>query len=178
MIHHKARGGPYHDSPPHAPLAAGRPPARHPAQCHPSHSGPRPAASASNPPGALGPPRPLCTPSSSSTTVPSATYVGTSQARHSEFHFTVECEQAALATSGLRTNDSLLLKRGAEVESIPTDPPPGGMSPEETDLRHVRPPDQSGRRHSTLSGRNNLAVIRVIDAIARSTDSGEAIELA
>ena len=28
-----------------------------------------------------------------------------------------------------------------------------------------------------LSGRNNLTTIRVIDAIARSTDSGQAVEL-
>ena len=176
MIHHKARGGPYHDSP-HMHLwqqgvhqidtllsAIPRNPVRVRGISVEPVWGTWP------------------TPSLVHSIIEfddgtSATYVGTSQARHSEFQFTVECEEAALATSGLRTNDSLLLKRGGEVESIPTDPPPGGMSPEEQISDMFARQIKEGV-DTQLSGRNNLITIRVIDAIARSTDSGEAVDLA
>ena len=106
----------------------------------------------------------------------SATYVGTSQARHTEFQFTVECSEAALAIIGLHSNDSLLLKRGTEVEAIPTDPPPGGMSQEEQ-ISDMFARQINEGVDTQLSGRNNLTTIRVIDAIARSTASGQAVEL-
>ena len=106
----------------------------------------------------------------------SATYVGTSQARHTEFQFTVECSEAALAISGLHSNDSLQLKRGTEVEAIPTDPPPGGMSQEEQ-ISDMFARQINEGVDTQLSGRNNLTTIRVIDAIARSTASGQAVEL-
>ena len=106
----------------------------------------------------------------------SATYVGTSQARHQEFQFTVECAEAAIASSGYGSEAALTLKRGEEIETIAIDNPPYGLTPEEQIAEMFAEQIQEGS-NTELSGRANLTTIRVVDAIVRSTESGSAITL-
>ena len=109
----------------------------------------------------------------------SATYVGTSQARHAEFQFTIECADAALAaisTASGAAQASLVLKRGSEVEALDVDDPPEGMTAEEQ-IADMFARQVLRGEDTELSGRNNLTTMRVVDAVAQSTELGTAIDL-
>jgi len=109
----------------------------------------------------------------------SATYVGTSQARHAEFHFTIECADAAIAAvspTGGAGDASLVVKQGAEVEALDVDEPPNGMT-EDEQISDMFARQILKGEDTELSGRNNLTTIRVVDAVAQSTELGTVVDV-
>ncbi len=105
-----------------------------------------------------------------------ASYIGTSQAKHREFQFTVECSEGALATWGYGAEATLSLKRGSDEEPLAPDPPPDGKTPEEQIAEMFHQQVSTGEPNE-LSGQNNLRSMKVVDAIIRATEAGGAVTI-
>jgi predicted dehydrogenase len=99
------------------------------------------------------------------------TYVGTSEARAAGSLFRVECRDAALVAE--RGGTRIQVLRGKETEEIGVDELPYSSTDEH--LAHLFHRAITTGEEPETSGRNNLATMRLCDAIIRSGETGQAI---
>ncbi|MGH2368973.1 MAG: hypothetical protein ACRDI2_12310, partial [Chloroflexota bacterium] len=102
------------------------------------------------------------------------TYVGTSDARAPGYSFRLECADAALVAA--RGGGNIQAVRGKETEVIPLDDL-GYASTDQHLAQLFHRAIATGEEPET-SGRRNLATMRLLDAIIRSGETGQAIPLA
>ena len=103
-----------------------------------------------------------------------ATYVGTSDARAAGYTFRLECAEAALVAG--RSGGDIQVLRGKEVTAVPLDPLPYASTDEHL-ARLFHRAITTGEEPET-SGRRNLETVRLLDAIIRSGETGQAVHLA
>lgn len=104
-----------------------------------------------------------------------ATYMGTSNARANDFQFRVECERGALISRGYGQQGRLFLATREGEQPLELDPPLP-HSPEHELAQQFYRYVTEGVEPPT-SGRRNLTVLAVLDAIQRCTETGQAVVL-
>jgi predicted dehydrogenase len=102
------------------------------------------------------------------------TYVGTSDARAPGYSFRLECAGAAIVAA--RGGGPIQALRGKEAEDLPPDDL-GYASTDQHLAQRFHQAITTGEEPET-SGRRNLATMRLLDAIIRSGETGQAISLA
>lgn len=99
-----------------------------------------------------------------------ASYIGTSQARHNDVQFIVACRDGALTTTGQFTSATLQLRVGTDVTPVESDAAPNGMTPEEQITEMFYRQISKGESNE-ITGRNNLKSMALVDAIVRSSET-------
>jgi predicted dehydrogenase len=101
------------------------------------------------------------------------TYVGTSEARAAGSLFRLECRDAALVAE--RSGKSIQVIRGKETQEIALDELPYAST--DAHLAQLFHRSITTGEEPETSGRNNLATMRLCDAIIRSGETGRSIDL-
>lgn len=101
-------------------------------------------------------------------------YLGSSDSKHRRYTLRVECERAALYVPSYPGR--LFVGVGAEERELPSDPTPEGR-----DFDRMMPylfyEYVVNNAEPDISGRNNLATMRLCDACIRSSESGKPVDL-
>lgn len=110
---------------------------------------------------------------------PTISYLSSSDSRALGHEFRVECERGALTHRANRVGDEgqllFVTRAGEQVVPLdaPVDPPGNGTGMAELFARYVLDGTEP-----EISGRRNLATMRLCDAIIRSSQTGQTVELA